>query len=163
MTRLATQLRSPGALADISLSAGELREDRDRFFQLSYDMLAIVSMEGYFLQANPAWTKTLGYTLEELTAQPYIELVHPDDQAATMTEAERLAQNVPTVEFENRYRCRDGAYRWISWSVVPFVEQKLLYCVARDITERKQAEAERDRLLISAQSAREQAETRKPD
>ncbi len=147
----------PGALADIT-ERKRAEEDRDRFFQLSYDMLAIVSMKGYFLQANPAWTKTLGYTLQELTAQPYIELVHPDDQAATVAEAEKLAQSIPTVEFENRYRCQDGTYRWISWSVVPFVEQKLLYCVARDITERKQSEAERDRLFISAQSAREQAE-----
>ena len=147
----------PGALADLT-ERKRVEEERDRFFQLSHDMLAIVSMEGYFLQANPAWTATLGYTIEELTAQPYIELVHPDDRAATVAEAETIAQGVPTVEFENRYRCRDGSYRWISWSVVPFIQQKLLYCVARDVTERKQAEAERDRLLISEQAARKQAE-----
>ena len=147
----------PGALADIT-ERKQAEEERDRFFQLSHDMLAIVSTEGYFLQANPAWSKTLGYTLEELTAQPYIELVHPDDRAVTLAEAAIIAQGVPTIEFENRYRCRDHSYRWISWSVVPFVEQKLLYCVARDVTERKQAEADRDRLLSSEQAAREQAE-----
>lgn len=155
--RAGNPIAFPGALADIT-NRKRAEEDRDRFFQLSNDMLAIISMEGYFLQANPAWTKTLGYTLQELSAQPYIEFVHPDDRAATIAEAEIIAQGAPTIEFENRYRCRDGAYRWMSWSVVPFVEQKLFYCVTRDVTERKQAEAERDRLLTSEQSARETAE-----
>lgn len=136
-----------------------IKEDRDRFFQLSQDMLAIVNMEGYFLQANHAWTETLGYTIEELTAQPYLEFVHPDDRGATIQEAELLAQGVPTLTFENRYRCRDGSYRWIAWSVAPFVEQKLLYCVAKDVTERKQAEIERDLLLQREQAARKEAET----
>ncbi|MDV2992456.1 MAG: Sensor histidine kinase RcsC [Chroococcidiopsis sp. SAG 2025] len=133
-------------------------EDRDRFFQLSRDMLAIINMDGYFLQANPAWTETLGYTAQELSAQPYIEFVHPEDRAMTSNEAQRLAQGIPTVGFENRYRCRDGSYRWISWSVAPFIEQKILYCVARDVTDRKAAEQEREQLLVREQAAREQAE-----
>ena len=148
----------PGALADVT-ERKRAEEDRDRFFRLSHDMLAIVSVEGYFLQANPAWTETLGYTMQELAAQPYIDLVHPDDRAATIAEAEVIAQGSLAIEFENRYRCLDGSYRWMSWSVVPFVEQKLLYCVVRDVTERKQAEAERERLLRSEQAAREEAET----
>lgn len=147
----------PGALADIT-ERRKAEEDRDRFFQLSRDMLAIVNTDGYFLQASSAWTKTLGYTLEELTKQPYIEFVHPDDQAATQVEAQKLAQGIQTSGFENRYRCRDGSYRWILWSVAPFLEQKLLYCVARDITERKCAEAEREKLLVREQAARETAE-----
>ncbi|WP_226889154.1 PAS domain S-box protein [Nostoc sp. MG11] len=147
----------PGALADIT-ERRKAEEDRDRFFQLSRDMLAIVNTDGYFLQASSAWTKTLGYTLEELTTQPYIEFVHPDDQAATQVEAQKLAQGIQTSGFENRYRCRDGSYRWILWSVAPFLEQKLLYCVARDITERKCAEAEREKLLVREQAARETAE-----
>ena len=130
----------PGALADIT-ERKRAQEDRDRFFQLSHDMLAIIDKNGYFIQLNPAWTETLGYTLQELGAQPYIEFVHPDDQAASMVEAEFVAQGNSTIDFENRYRARDGSYRWISWSAAPFVEQKLLYCVARDITDRKQAEA----------------------
>ncbi|MBW4687199.1 MAG: PAS domain S-box protein [Komarekiella atlantica HA4396-MV6] len=147
----------PGALADIT-KRRKAEEDRDRFFQLSRDMLAIVNTDGYFLQASSAWTKTLGYTLEELTTQPYIKFVHPDDQAATQVEAQKLAQGIQTSGFENRYRCRDGSYRWILWSVAPFLEQKLLYCVARDITERKCAEAEREKLLAREQAARETAE-----
>jgi PAS domain S-box-containing protein len=147
----------PGALADIT-ERKRAKEDRDRFFQLSLDMLAIISTDGYFLQASQAWTSTLGYTLEELTTQPYIEFVHPDDRAATLEEAQKLAQGIQTTAFENRYRCQDGSYRWILWSVAPFLEQKLLYCVARDITERKHAEAEREQLLAREQAARETAE-----
>jgi PAS domain S-box-containing protein len=67
--------------------------------------------------------------------------VHPDDQAKTIAEAKVVALGNSTIDFENRYRARDGSYRWISWNVVPFIEQGLLYCVARDITDRKRAEA----------------------
>lgn len=147
----------PGALADIT-ERKRAQEDRDRFFQLSLDMLAIISTDGYFLQASQAWTSTLGYTLEELTTQPYIEFVHPDDRAATLEEARKLTQGIQTIAFENRYRCRDGSYRWILWSVAPFLEQKLLYCVARDVTDRKRAEVEREQLLAREQAARETAE-----
>lgn len=130
----------PGALADIT-ERKRAQEDRDRFFQMSHDMLAIIDRDGYFIQLNPAWTETLGYTLQELRAQPYIEFVHPDDQAKTIAEAKVVALGNSTIDFENRYRARDGSYRWISWNVVPFIEQGLLYCVARDITDRKRAEA----------------------
>lgn len=147
----------PGALADIT-QRKRAEEDRDRFFQLSRDMLAIINTDGDFLQVNPAWTEFLGYTAQELTAQPYLEFVHPEDRAATSNEAQLLAQGIPTRVFENRYRCRDGFYRWISWSVAPFLEQGLLYCVARDVTEYKLAEAEREQLLLREQSAREEAE-----
>lgn len=147
----------PGALADIT-ERKRAEQDRDRFFQLSRDMLAIINTDGYFLQVSPAWTQTLGYTPEELTTKPYIEFIHPEDRAATLVEAQKLAQGIPTITFENRYCCRDGSYRWILWSVAPFVEQKLLYAVARDITERKQAEAERERLLNREQVARTEAE-----
>jgi len=129
-----------GAAIDIT-DRIRAEEDRDRFFQLSRDMLAIANMDGYFLQTNSAWTETLGYTIQDLMAQPYIELVHPDDQAATIAEAQKLAQGIPTKEFENRYRHQDGSYRWLSWSVAPFVEQNLLYAVARDVTDRKRTEA----------------------
>ncbi|PZO21683.1 MAG: hypothetical protein DCF25_04915 [Leptolyngbya foveolarum] len=146
----------PGALADIT-ERKRAEEDRDRFFQISHDMLAIANRDGYFTQVNPAFTETLGYTSQELTAQPYIEFVHPDDQAKTMAEAEIIAQGNPTVEFENRYRAQDGTYRWISWNVVPFAKQELLYCVARDVTDRKQTEAKlqssNDRLKLLSTTA----------
>ena len=148
----------PGALADIS-ERKAAEADRDRFFQLSHDMLAIIDRDGYFTQLNPAFTETLGYSIQTLTAQPFIEFVHPDDRVRTLAEAEIIARGNPTVGFENRYRTQNGVYRWISWNVVPFAEQELLYCVARDVTDRKRTEAKlkasNDQLKLLSTTANE--------
>ncbi len=112
-------------------------QERDRFFNLSLDLLAIANFEGYFLRLNPAWEQTLGFTAAELMAQPYLNLVHPDDLAATLAVAQGLSVGQMAVSFENRYRCKDGSYRWLSWSSRPYDEQNLVYAVAHDITDRK--------------------------
>ncbi len=155
----------PGALADIT-DRKRAEEERDRLFNLSHDMLAIINWDGYFTQLNPAFTTTLGYTTQALTARPYIEFVHPDDQARTVAEAEVVVQGNPSIEFENRYRTQDGDYRWISWNIVPFVRQKLLYCVARDITDRKQTQAtlqaSNDRLKLLSSTANDLLLTENP-
>ncbi len=113
---------------------------RDRFFELSLDMLCVATFDGYFVRLNPAWKETLGYTLEDLASKPYLEFVHPEDRPATLKEMESLTTGAPTVSFENRYRTKEGTYRWISWSVAPDVQAGLVYAVARDVTERKEAE-----------------------
>lgn len=119
----------------------QVTEERDRFFKLSGDKLAICDLEGYFTQVNPAWEKTLGWTRTELITNPYIEFVHPDDRSLTLTEAQKLSRGINSIGFENRYRSKDGSYRWLSWNVSAFPEQQVLYAVARDITEQKQTEA----------------------
>jgi PAS domain S-box-containing protein len=115
-------------------------QERDQFFNLSLDMLAITNFEGYFLSVNPSWEKTLGFTAAELMAQPYLDLVHLDDRAETLAAAQQLSEGQAVIRFENRYRCKDGSYRWLLWSSKPYAEQNLIYAVAHDITERKQAE-----------------------
>ncbi|MBD2127999.1 PAS domain S-box protein [Microcoleus sp. ZQ-A2] len=133
-------------------------EERDRFFNLSMDMLSVSGTDAYFKRLNPAFEQVLGYTNEELRRQPFLDLVHPDDRAATLAEVEKLAEGHLTLDFENRYRCKDGSYRWVSWKAFPIVEENLIYAIARDVTERKQAEAERLQLLAQEQQARAEAE-----
>jgi PAS domain S-box-containing protein len=125
----------------IEIERIQSQQDRDRFFELSIDMLAIANFDGYFVRLNPAWEKVLGYTPSELMAQPYLDFIHPDDLASTIAAAREIDADNMVVSFENRYRCRDGSYRWLLWNAMPYVSGRLLYAIAHDITERKQSEA----------------------
>lgn len=114
--------------------------ERDRTWELSQDLLGVANGQGYFESANPAWEEVLGWSRQELMAMPFRELVHPDDLAATEAELARLARGERTRGFENRYRAKDGSYRWLSWTAVP--DGGLNYSAARDITEQKERAAE---------------------
>lgn len=134
----------------------EAQEERDRFFTLSLDMLAITNSEFYLVRVNPAWEQTLGFTIAELLSQPFISFVHPDDRQRTMVEARQILTGTATVIFENRYRCKDGAYKWLQWTATPDVSRGLIYAAARDVTAHKQAaetiqkSEERYRTVIAA-------------
>ena len=118
----------------------QAQQERNRFFAVSRDMLCTLGFDGYYKDLNPAWEKTLGYTTAELLAKPFIEFVHPDDREITLGVAEQIAAGTPLVAFENRYRCKDGSYRFFLWSATAVIETQLIYGAARDITESKQAE-----------------------
>ncbi|MEW6493656.1 MAG: PAS domain-containing protein, partial [Cyanobacteriota bacterium] len=113
----------------------------DKFFTLTLDMFFIVSFEGYFQQLNPRCEKTLGYTTEELLSQRWIEAIHPEDQPLMSEYFQRLTTETGTVQFESRYCCKDGSYKWLVWNATSCPEQELIYAVARDNTECRQAEA----------------------
>jgi PAS domain S-box-containing protein len=118
----------------------EAEVKRNRFFTLSLDLLCIAGLDGYFRQLNPSWERTLGYTNEELKSRPFLEFVHPEDRETTLAAKRKLAAG-ELVRFEIRCLAKDGSCRWLLWNAAPHPEEQLIYAVAHDVTERKQAEA----------------------
>jgi PAS domain S-box-containing protein len=111
------------------------------FFQLSLDPLVTAGFDGYIKRANEAWTRTLGWTEDELRAVPYVEFIHPEDRENTIHEAMRLAApGAETRDFEIRVRTRDGGYRVFLFSARGEPSEGVIYAVAKDITERKTAQ-----------------------
>ena len=84
-----------------------------RFFTLSRELLSIADIDGCLRRVNPAWEATLGWTPDDLTGKPFVDFVHPDDRAGTLAAIEQLATGQGLVAFENRYRCKDGSFRWL--------------------------------------------------
>ena len=121
------------------------------FFDLSRDMLCTADRDGYFVELNDAWTRHLGYSLDELRSAPFIERVHPDDRERTEAEAAALFQGAETLSFENRYLANDGSWHWLRWSSQLSPDESMIYARAADITELKQIEAEREELLGQVQ------------
>jgi PAS domain S-box-containing protein len=141
----ATRLETPtygsvwvGVHEDIS-ERRSAEEERDSFFEMSRDLLCIGTFDGRFKRLNAAWETTLGWTRAELMSQGLLEFVHPDDRHST---ALAMSQGLQLLSFENRYRCRDGSYRWLQWTGLPILQRGLFYAAARDVTEsRKSKEA----------------------
>jgi len=131
----------------------------DRFFNVAIDMLCYLDFGGNFIRLNPAWERTLGYTLDELQSRPFIAFVHPDDRERTLAQNRRVRSGEHAVGFENRYLCKDGSFRWLLWNAAPDVERQVIYSVARDVTVRKQAESERDQLVKQLQTALAEVKT----
>lgn len=125
----------------------EARQFRERFVEVSADMLAMAKLDGYFTWLSPSWERVLGWTPQELLSHPWLHFVHPEDVPETIAEAQSLGEGRETSSFENRYRHRDGSYRWISWRTRPYVEnnETVLYCTARDVTAYKEAQEMLDR------------------
>ncbi|HXR05125.1 MAG TPA: PAS domain S-box protein [Verrucomicrobiae bacterium] len=150
------------ALCGVSTDITERKqaeEERDRFFNLSRDLMCIIGFDHRFRTVNPAWERTLGFSREEMLGKPFIEFVHPDDRPATLAEAGKLAAGGEVIYFENRYLCKDGSYRWLAWSARAAVPQKLMYATARDITEQKRTNEQILQLNVKLQRHAEQLET----
>jgi PAS domain S-box-containing protein len=130
--------------ADLERKIIERTQARGLTWQVSPDLLGALNSEGYFETSNPAWMTVLGWTEEEVASMSIFELLHPDDVERTRGGFNLTQQGQPAIRFPNRYRCKDGSYRWISWVGVP--EDGMVYCSGRDITEEKAQADERDRL-----------------
>jgi PAS domain S-box-containing protein len=128
--------------------------ERDQFFRMSLDMLCTAGLDGYFKTINPMFSRILGYTDTELLGQPFLEFVHPDDKEKTVAVFADLLAGSDLVDFQNRYRCKDGSYRWLSWSCSGATpNDDLLYAVARDVTDQKRAETELEAAKRTAEAA----------
>jgi PAS domain S-box-containing protein len=132
---------------------GRSRALEERFFDLSIDMLCVLDFSGRFKRLNPAWEKTLGFAREELMSRTFIEFVHPGDRERTLQQNRQVRSGGQALSFENRYACKDGSYKWLLWNSTQDFGRQLIYGVARDVTERKRAEQERETLLQELQAA----------
>lgn len=125
--------------AELEQRVEERTRDRDRIWRLSTDIMVVADFEGRIHALNPAWTSLLGWERDELIGTDFVTLVHPDDVNASRAEAVRLSEGIITVRFENRYRHKNGTYRWLSWTAVP--DEQFIHAVGRDVqTEREAAE-----------------------
>lgn len=126
-------------------------KELDNFFTVTLDLLCIADTEGNFRRLNKEWEKTLGYTIEELQEKKFFDFVHPDDIASTEGAVGELKLQKEVINFTNRYRCKDGSYKWIEWHSKAIGD--LIYAAARDITERKKTEDRFVGLLDAAPDA----------
>ena len=149
----ATGQKFLGCVAIDITEQSRAQEELNHLFTLVPDMLCIAGTDGYFRRLNPAFEKTLGYSQEELMNKPFLEFIHPHDLELTIVEIKRLSAGKTTSAFQNRYRCKDGAYKYLEWTVTAAQREGLLYAVAHDVTHRKKAEVELQRAKEEAESA----------
>jgi PAS domain S-box-containing protein len=138
--------------ADLERQVVERAQARGLTWRLSPDLLGALTSEGYFATSNPAWESVLGWSEAEVASMSIFELLHPDDLEHTRAGFELTQVGQPAIRFVNRYRCKDGSYRWISWVGIP--EDGFVYCTGRDITAERAAETE----LSKAQEALRQSQ-----
>jgi PAS domain S-box-containing protein len=121
----------------------------DNFFNISADLICIAGFDGYLKRINPAVSKLLGYTDEELYAKPISSFVYEADLKNTIETREQVYKDIPLLNFENRYLTKAGEIVWLSWTSMPVVSEKLVYAIAKNITHTKRIEKERNLLLAN--------------
>ncbi len=144
-------IRAAGELErrQAELALREQSVEIERFFNSALDLLCIADTEGHFLRLNREWENVLGYSLAEMRGKRFLDFVHPDDLAATRAAIRELIAQKEVLNFTNRYRCRDGSYRWMEWRSIPV--GKHIYASGRDVTGRNRIEREMRRLYEQAQ------------
>lgn len=110
-------------------------------FDISPGLICVADANlGKFIECNLAVTSILGISVEEFTSTPFIEFIHPDDRERTEEEVIAQLKGSPVANFENRYRCKDGSYKWLSWQATAADNNGIVHAVATDITQRRQIE-----------------------
>lgn len=129
----------------------EKTEELDQYFTTSLDLLCIADTDGYFRRLNPEWEKVLGYPLEDLEGKRFLDLVHPDDLDATLATVADLKSQKKVLNFTNRFRHKNGTYRWLEWRSFP--KGKQIFAAARDITARRESEEQYRKLFEQSNDA----------
>lgn len=110
----------------------------DRIFNYTVDMFCVAGFDGFFKVLNPAWERTLGWSREELMDKPFLEFVYPEDRDDTREIGDKMSAGEKVVRFDNRYLCKDGSLKWLSWSAHPVLHEQIMIASCRDVTELKQ-------------------------
>jgi len=143
MVKANPQFKNNGELKEIILSCMDIspvkkaEEERDRIITLSQDLICIEGIDGYFKYIKPAWEIMIGYSKNELLSQTLLNFIHPDDRSLKEHLNRKFSEGQNTVNFENRFICRDGSIRTILWTATYFKSEKLIYSIGKDITDRK--------------------------
>lgn len=158
LTDLSSILSVIGIQLGSDIQRKKIEDELNSFFDLSHDIMCIAGSDGYLKKVNPAFSKILGYTTEELLQTPYLEFTHPEDREKIKHEFLTLSQGLSSQNFETRYITKDQRQVWLSWSATPLPEQKLVYAVAKDITEKKKTEQAMEKLLSQLKTAQQIAQ-----
>ncbi|MEG4799691.1 ATP-binding protein [Microcoleus sp. ARI1-B5] len=135
----------------------KIERERERFLAVGSDLQVITGINGYFHWVSPTFERTLGWTPEEMTSRPWTEFVHPEDLGPSIAETDSLFCGNKTFTFENRYRHKDGSYRWLLWNAQPYPEEQVIYGAAVDITDRVRVEDDRQRAEQALREIQEQS------
>lgn len=130
-----------------SVASASDDSDYQRLFELSLDLLCVAGLDGFFQKVNPAWTRVLGWSEAELLSRPVADFMHPEDRERTLQARAELAKGIVLRGLENRYMCRDGSHRWLSWQSAVEIGANKVFAVARDITEQRRRD--REYLILS--------------
>lgn len=139
-TQLARLALADGAGPVLRAVVREEDKEQRRLYALAVDMLGTATLDGRFKELSPSWERTLGFSRQELMGRPYVDFIHPEDKARTLSETDTFSTGAQTLTYENRFRCKDGSYRWLEWNAMLALDEGLVYFVARDVTRRKGAE-----------------------
>lgn len=116
----------------------QLAQQLQQVFDCAPDMICIAGTDSYFKKVNPAMNALLGYTTEELLSMPIDKFLHPADVAGKNKRMQAFAQGTQTIYFENRYISKSGKIIWLSWTVSRALEDGLLFCVGKDVSDKKE-------------------------
>jgi len=135
------------------MNSSEFSKNLELFFDMSPDLLCVAGYDGFFKRINPAVSKLLEYSEEELFSRPINEFVHPEDQYSTSQVREELRKNNPLLNFENRYITKSGEIIWLSWTSMSIDSEKLVFAIAKNISQKKKLEEDRNVLFAQLTKA----------